>query len=191
MSRGLLLSLFVIGIAVLPFLDGAGNRVEPIAATPGPASAAPASNQQPARPVRKARGESGDVDHQVPAGAVLLVTLRTTIGSLRSAGGDQVDATLSEAVVREGIELIPAGSTLRGSVVDALRSSKRDLRGRVTIAFHVVEHAATGSRAAIRTRRIVIDAPVTEDQKPSDIEIAAGQPLRVVLTEPLLVRIPR
>jgi hypothetical protein len=195
MSRGFLLALFVIGVVVLPLVNGVGERLPQISATARPATPPPAALQQaapqPARPRRARAAAPADVDHQLGAGTVLSVALRTSIGSARSAVGDQVDAALSEAVVRDEFELIPEGSLLHGSVVDVLRASPREPRGRITIAFFVIEHARTGSRAAIRSRRITLDAPLAADERPHDVQVAAGQPLRIVLNEPLLVRIPR
>ena len=90
---------------------------------------------------------------------MLQARLRTTVGSASSRVDDQVDATLLEPVNGSGLELIPAGSAIHGKVVEAVPASPRDLRGRVAVAFFVVQHAATGSRAAIVTRAIVFDAP--------------------------------
>ena len=102
-----------------------------------------------------------------------------------------------------GLELIPAGSAIHGKVVEAVPASPRDLRGRVAVAFFVVQHAATGSRAAIVTRAIVFDAPdpgTAEDEpgKGRRIEKAAGRrrdaagaAVAITLAEPLTVYIPK
>jgi hypothetical protein len=132
-------------------------------------------------------------EYQVPAGGVIAVTIRTTVSSASTFNGDQVDATLSEGVTRDGVELIPAGSVMHGTVVDAVQASPEELRGRIAVAFFVIEHAVTGSRAAIKTRIIAVDAPVPAEKKPKpvDVELIAGQTLNVVLAEPLLIHIPK
>jgi hypothetical protein len=141
--------------------------------------------------------------YRVPAGTVLQAKLRTTLGSASSRVDDQVDATLLEAVNSGGIELIPAGSAIHGKVVDATPASPRDLRGRVAVAFFVVNHAATGSRAAIVTKVIAFEAPdaaaTGEDggkarrakKRPIDVETLPAQPLTITLAEPLTVYIPK
>ena len=141
--------------------------------------------------------------YRVPAGTVLQARLRTTIGSASSRVDDQVDATLLEPVNGSGLELIPAGSAIHGKVVEAVPASPRDLRGRVAVAFFVVQHAATGSRAAIATRAIVFDAPdpgTAEDEpgkgrrskkRPVDVATPPAQPVAITLAEPLTVYIPK
>ncbi len=188
MSRRFALVLAVAAFLLAPAVGRMGLEVldEPAAA---PVSRA--AIQRPRTVLKTRKAAARETDYQMPAGSVIAVTLRTTVGSATAAVGDQVDATLADAVSREGIVLIPAGSLLHGSVVDVLPASERELRGRVAVAFHVIEHALTHSRAAIRTKTIAIDAPVPEDKQPSDVRLAAGQALNLILTEPLLVRIPK
>lgn len=192
MARGVLLSLIVIlAVAVpalikmdrgLPWLD------EPQA--PLPASPVAARPQKP-KPKPDPKPAATTQDFQIAAGSVVAITLRTTVGSATSATGDQVDAELAESVIRDGMELIPAGSTMRGSVIDAMRASREALRGRIAIAFFVIEHVRTGSRAAIKSRPIVVDASQPADKLPLDVQLSAGHRLNVILAEPLLVRIPK
>lgn len=140
------------------------------------------------------------VDHRVPAGATLQARLRTTVGSASNRVDDQVDAILLEPVTADGIELIPAGSAIHGKVVDVTPASARDLRGRLSIAFFVVQHAVTGSRAAIVTRTILFEAsepdePVGKGRQPRkypvDVQTSPSQPVTVTLTQPLIVYIPK
>ena len=192
MSRGLTSSLIVVlAFAVPVVISVDGGRQQP--AAPAAPDAQPAARGSATRPAQKARPKPAPTsdDYQIPAGAVVPVTLRTTVGSATSAVGDQVDAELSESISRDGVELIPAGSAMRGSVIDVLPASRDALRGRVAIAFFVIEHARTGSRAAIKSRPIAVDASQPVDKRPVDLMLAAGHHMRVVLAEPLLVRIPR
>ncbi len=138
-------------------------------------------------------------EYQVPIGFPLSVQLRTPVGSATSSAGDQVDAVLMDAVTQEGVELIPAGSLLHGSVVDAVPASKKNVLGQVTIAFAVVQHVDTRSRAAVRTRGLTIEAQAPElsagsgrktKRQPIDVSLPSGHPLVLTLADPLLVFIP-
>ena len=140
------------------------------------------------------------VDHRVPAGAILQARLRTTVGSASNQVDDQVDAILLEPVTADEIELIPAGSAIHGKVVDVTPASAHNLRGRLSIAFFVVQHAATGSRAAIVTRPILFEASAPDEavvkgrrhQKyPVDVQTSPSQPVTVTLAQPLIVYIPK
>jgi hypothetical protein len=63
----------------------------------------------------------------------------------------------------------------------------------------VIQHAATGSRAPIRSRPIVTEAAALDPavvgrsaaKRPVDVQLAAGDRLIVTLAEPLIVRIPK
>src|SRR4051812_48847471 len=57
--------------------------------------------------------------YTVPADTVVSVRIGETLGSKTSQSGQNFDATLVEPVVVEGKELIPAGSSAHGVVVDA------------------------------------------------------------------------
>lgn len=137
--------------------------------------------------------------YRLPAGTVLSVQLQTPISSASASVDDQVDATLSEPVTQNGLEMIPAGSLVHGSIVEVVAASKQDLRGRITMAFAVVQHALTKSRAAIKTRRVTIEAQLPQRaadsrrrsrEQPVDLILAAGRPLELTLAEPLLVYLP-
>ena len=140
------------------------------------------------------------VDHRVPAGAILQARLRTTVGSASNQVDDQVDAILLEPVTAGEIELIPAGSAIHGKVVDVTPASAHNLRGRLSIAFFVVQHAATGSRAAIVTRPILFEASAPDEavvkgrrpkKYPVDVQTSPSQPVTVTLAQPLIVYIPK
>ena len=57
--------------------------------------------------------------YTVPAGTVVSVRLGETLGSKSSQTGQNFDATLAEPVVVEEKEVIPAGASAHGVVVDA------------------------------------------------------------------------
>jgi len=193
MSRGFILSIVLVVCVVAPWVGRMGSVADALSGVAAPSPAAAQTAQKPLKSQKTSRrsSASGYTDYQLPAGAVLAVKLRTTVRSAASDTGDQVDAVLTEPVTRDGVELIPAGSTLHGTVIDVLRASPIELRGRISVAFFVVEHAVTGSRATIKTRAIAIDAPAPVDKRPVDVELTAGQPLNVILSDPLLIHIPK
>jgi hypothetical protein len=139
-------------------------------------------------------------EYGVPAGSALLLKLLTPLDSATASVDDQVEATLWSPVIQEGVELIPVGSVAIGQVVAVVRASKQTPLGAVTFAFTIVEHAETGSRAMLTTRKVVIEAPSrasTEQgrgrhrQEPTQAIMPAGTPLVAMTAEPLVVRIPR
>jgi hypothetical protein len=137
--------------------------------------------------------------YRVPAGTVVSVKLRTPIDSSVSRENDQVDAVLSEAVTQDGVELIPAGSLLHGTILTVESATKKAPLGEVSFAFAVVQHGETGSRAPFRTQTVSFAAepptPATTKRAPKhqpiDIVLPAGYPLDVALREPLIVAIPK
>lgn len=136
--------------------------------------------------------------YQVPAGTALLLKLKTPIDSGKLAVDDQIEATLWSPVIQDGIELIPAGSVAIGKVVEVKRATERTPTGSVAFAFSIVEHAETGSRAMLTTRKVLVEAPPPDEtiprkQKPKAVQatMSEGTPFVAMTAEPLLVRIPR
>jgi hypothetical protein len=168
-------------------LASSGAAIEQRAQT---TRAAASTKQSPARYER----------YQVAAGSALLLKLRTPLNSASASVDDQVEATLWSPVIQEGVELVPAGSVVFGRVLEVLRASERQPVGAITFAFSIIEHAETGSREALSTRRIVVEAPREPEpqrgrrkgtRKPIDAEMATGAPFVAMTAEPLVVLIPR
>jgi len=64
-------------------------------------------------------------DYQVPAGTYLQVELRTNLSSNSNAVSDPVDGRLRLPLTAEGVELVPAGATLLGSVSEVEPAGKK------------------------------------------------------------------
>lgn len=136
---------------------------------------------------------------QIAAGTALLLNMRRPLDSATSQVDDQVEATLWSPVIQDDVELVPAGSIAFGRVKAVVRASDKTPAGSITLTFSVVEHAATRSRATIKTQDLVINAGAPEPQrgrfrrrpKPVDAVVKAGTPITAVTTEPLVVWIPR
>jgi hypothetical protein len=147
------------------------------------------------RGTRKAAAE----DHyQVPAGTALLLKMKTPIDSGKMAVDDQVEAELWSPIIQSGVELIPAGSVAIGKVTDVKRASERAPAGAVSFAFFIVEHAETGSRAMLTTRKVLVESPRHEEPEGSKKKVKAvqatmapGASFVAMTAEPLVVRIPR
>jgi hypothetical protein len=174
--KGVIASLLVTGIAVL---------------------VSPPSFARQARAPKKAAADRTD-RYQVPAGTALLLKLKTPVDSGKASVDDQVEATFWSPVIQDGVELIPAGSVAIGKVVGVKRATERVLTGSVAFAFSIVEHAETGSRAMMTTRKVLVEAPVPDGAargkskpKPVQATMSEGAPFIAMTAEPLLVRIPR
>jgi hypothetical protein len=174
------------------------NLIDTPTDTPLVAAAAPAAPPVAAQAKRRAVAPT---DHyRVAIGTVVSARLRTPIDSSVNQVNDQVDAVLTEAVTQDGVELIPAGSVLHGTIKSVEAASKVTPLGQVSFAFAVVQHAQTGSRAEFVTRAITVEAqPPAEPTgkrrgghiQPIDVQLAPGRPLQVTLAQPLVVAIPK
>ena len=137
--------------------------------------------------------------YQVAAGTALLVKLRTPLSSATATLDEQVEAVLWSPVVQDGIELVPVGSVVLGRVVEIVRASEKTPTGSLTFAFTIIEHGETGSREALASRKITIEAQQPEAGRGRgkkkfelvDLSIPSGTPLVAMTAEPLAVRIPR
>jgi hypothetical protein len=136
-------------------------------------------------------------DHQVPAGTMLFIELRTPLASDTSQPQDQVRGVLKSAITIDGLELVPAGSAVLGLVTDAEAALRKTDRAKLALRFNVLEHPQTGSRVPIRTeiRPFAVDAG--KKKKGADgpaafnqVRLDAGADVSVSLREPFVVRIP-
>jgi hypothetical protein len=130
-------------------------------------------------------------DYQVPAGTPLIILLRNELDSASGQVDDPVRATLVGAVMQDGTELIPDGSTLHGKVIDVQPASKQNRTGRIVLEFNVIEHRETRSLATIRTRAVPFEATLQPKDKWRDVRTEAGERVTVTLAVPLKVRLPR
>lgn len=108
----------------------------------------------------------------LPAGTALPVELQTTVSSDTSNVEDPVRGTLRRALVVDGLEVLPAGSTVSGVVTDATRSGR--VKGRAHVAFRFDSLRARDERLDIRTASIGRTAPATKKQDAAKIGIGAG-----------------
>lgn len=151
-----------------------------LAAACGGVAAAPDSSS-PAAPVAaaesqvaKSRSEAVFREVTIPAGTVLPVELQSTVASDTSSVEDPVRARLRKPVMIDGIEALPAGSSLRGFVTEATRSGRVKGRARVGFRFTSIAPARDDARHDIRTGVIAREAPGTKKQDAAKIGIPAA-----------------
>ena len=79
-------------------------------------------------------------DYQVPAGTWLFIELRTPITSDTSQRSDAIRGVLKSALTADGVELVPSGAVVLGTVTDAAPALNKKDRARVAFRFNVLEH---------------------------------------------------
>lgn len=78
------------------------------------------------------------VGAEPPAGSVVRAWLVTPLSSASSKKGDPVDAVISQPLVVSGHLFLPAGSHLKGSVLQVRRAGRLGHNGQLRIMFHEV-----------------------------------------------------
>lgn len=111
-------------------------------------------------------------DITIPAGTVLPLVLRSSVGSDTSRVEDTVRAETRAPIVINGVQAIPAGSTVLGSVTSARRSARVKGRASVAFRFHTVE--ARDERYQISTGVVARRAPGTKKRDAATIGIPAA-----------------
>ena len=110
----------------------------------------------------------------LPAGTEIPITLETAIASDTSRVEDPVRARVRRAVVVDGIDAVPEGSTLSGTVTEAERSGR--VQGLARVAFRLVtlQPANSDERVDVRTVLVGRTAPSTKKKDAEKIGIPAG-----------------
>jgi hypothetical protein len=99
----------------------------------------------------------------IPAGTVLPVDLETSVGSDISRVEQPVRGSLRRAIRVSGVQVLPAGTVLRGHVTSARRPGKVKGRGLIAMRFTELDTPGEGS-TAIRTATVSRLAPATKQQ---------------------------
>jgi len=169
--------------APAPAAAGAPQAAPP-AAAPEAKGAAPASPGspaaqagQPAPPTTVEPAAAPEPTFQeitIPADTPLTITLVTPIASDTSKVEDQVRGTLAKPVVLSGKTVVPTGSEVVGSVLEAEQSGR--VKGRASVAFQFERLVVRGRSHAIQTARIAREAAADTkgDVKKGGIGAGAG-----------------
>ena len=155
------------------------------------------STAAPKRDAKVPERRASYQDYQVSAGTWLFIELRTPITSDTSQRSDAIRGVLKSALTSDGVELVPSGAVVLGTVTEAAPALHKKDRARVAFRFNVLEHPWTGSRVAIKTetRALEVEAgkkkPAAEGPSAfNQIRLEPGADVSMSLHEPFLVRIP-
>ena len=108
----------------------------------------------------------------MPSGTTLSVELRTALASDTSRVEDDVTGVLRRAIVVGGVEVVPAGAAVSGSVTAAEQSAK--VKGRARLALRFTSIAIGGEAEPIATAAISRQAQGTKGKDAGKIGIGAG-----------------
>lgn len=130
-------------------------------------------------------------EHQVAAGTTLPIELRTRLSSNVNEAGDGIEGRLLRPLTtRDGVELVPAGAVVSGTVKVAEPAGLKQ-RGKLAFTFHVVEHPETGSRAMIKASVLTFESDFpAKGNLFGEVRLEKGRDSSVLLLAPLVVRIP-
>ncbi len=109
----------------------------------------------------------------IPEGTKLAVRLDSSVGSDSSRVEDPVEATLSDAVIIDGTEVLPAGSTVRGHVAAVQSAGKVKGRASLALTFGTVSVAQRDEQYPIAAR-ISLMAPATKGEDAAKIGVPAA-----------------
>jgi hypothetical protein len=108
----------------------------------------------------------------VPAGTSIAVALETPVASDTSKVEDRIRAKVTKAVVIDGATVIPEGTEVVGTVVDAMPSGR--VKGRASVALRFLEIHAGDTVIPISTPRIERQAQATTKEDAKKVGIGAG-----------------
>ena len=98
----------------------------------------------------------------IPADTVLEVELKTSLASDESRREDHVGSQTLSVVVIDGEPVVPAGSTLTGSVVEARQAGRVQGRAVVAFRFNRLQMPGTASPHRIKTETVRREAEATK-----------------------------
>ena len=110
-------------------------------------------------------------EYTIPEGTSLKLTVDTAVSSETSKVEDAVDATLADAVSVDGIEVLPAGSKVRGTVASAESAGK--VKGRASLGLLFSSVTAYNEKFPISARWSA-EAASTKKSDAKKIGIGAG-----------------
>jgi hypothetical protein len=127
---------------------------EPAPAPSRPRTSPPRTSPRPSNPNPTPSTPVEPAGTMVAAGTQLRVTFPVEVSTKDKVAGDSFTATLAEDVVVDGKVVFPAGSTVNGHVVEAVRPGKTSGRGKMVLAYDSI--SAYGKSYSIDT----VGAPI-------------------------------
>ncbi|RPH62027.1 MAG: hypothetical protein EHM89_06260 [Acidobacteria bacterium] len=137
-----------------------------VGSSPANTGAAPSAAVPPVPPQPQFR------ELTIPAGTRLSLTLSTSVASDTSKVEDAVRARLAKPVMIDGVEAMPQGAELVGSVTEAERSGR--VKGLASVAFRFQRLTAWDETHDIQTARIARQAESTKKEDATKVGIGAG-----------------
>jgi hypothetical protein len=137
-----------------------------VGSSPANTGAAPSAPAPPVPPQPQFR------ELVIPAGTRLSLTLSTSVASDTSKVEDAVRARLAKPVMIDGVEAMPQGAELVGSVTEAERSGR--VKGLASVAFRFQRLTAWDETHDIQTARIARQAESTKKEDATKVGIGAG-----------------
>jgi hypothetical protein len=139
--------------------------------------AAPAAEQS--RNAQKARPSAAKAaplpryrEYTIPSGSTLHLSLTSAVASDTSKVEDAVSAELTQAIVVDGRQVVPAGATVAGDVTLADDSGR--VKGRAQVAFRFNSMTTGGDRYNMQTAEVSRMASATKGEDATKIGIGAG-----------------
>lgn len=121
-------------------------------------------------------------EYTVPDGTVLHARLDSNLGSDTSRVGDEVEAVLTENVTVDGVDVLPQGSVLKGTVTTAQPSGNVKGRASLGAQFRSVTLPSGGETYALSTgMRHTAAATKGSDAKKIGIPAAGGAIVGAIL----------
>jgi hypothetical protein len=108
----------------------------------------------------------------IPSGTTLSLSLTSAVASDTSKVEDAVSAELTQAVVVDGRDVLPAGSTVTGQVTSAEASGR--VKGRAQVAFRFDTLTTGGTKYDVQTAGLSRVASATKGEDATKIGIGAG-----------------
>ena len=109
----------------------------------------------------------------VPEGTIVAVRLESAVGSDSSRIGDPIEATLTNAVMVDGTEVLPPGSIVRGAVTAVEPGGKVSGRASVAIQFSTIAVAGRNEPYPIDAHVSWV-APTTKGKDAAKIAVPAA-----------------
>ena len=167
--------------APTPPAGGAGPAPTPPAAkAPAPAqslsagAAQPSTAAAPHAPEPSTPPEPKFREVTIPAETPISVTLETPVASNKNNVEDQVRGKLAKSIVVAETTVVPAGSELTGSILEAKESGR--VKGKASVAFRFDRITIRGESHRIQTARIAHEAgsSTKSDVKKGAVGAGAG-----------------
>ena len=156
-----ILSVLATTLLVAGCQGAAPNPEAPAGGKDAPAAA-------PAAPIEEFR------EVTIPTGTTFTVSLDDSVGSATSQVDDPVRAHVTKPLSVGGVVAVPAGSSLSGAVVEAVRSGRVKGVAHVGIRFDKIRPAKDGETYTIRTAQITRSAKSEKKKDAAKIGIGAG-----------------